>query len=162
MGVQYDAGIWTFDAIGTVIEHNDVYGMLGGEADGTGGDTTTTAALRNAGSFKFMNNIVVATRPQSTPFPCGPNCSHNLFWGLPPAGHDALQADPLFTGDPPGTGSHRAALAASRAIAREFELRPASPALGAGADVPYSAAGDFFGNPIPAPPAIGCCQPKSR
>jgi hypothetical protein len=36
--VQFDAGIWTFNSNGTVIERNDVYGMRNAKADGTGYD----------------------------------------------------------------------------------------------------------------------------
>jgi hypothetical protein len=36
--IQFDAGIWTFESNGTVIERNEVYGMRNGNADGTGFD----------------------------------------------------------------------------------------------------------------------------
>ena len=43
-------------------------------------------ALFSAGDFQFRNNIVVSTQSQLAPLPCGDNCSHNLFFGLPASG----------------------------------------------------------------------------
>jgi hypothetical protein len=233
---QFDAGIWTFHANGTVIQRNEVYDMRNGTADGTGYDIdynqdgtvvqdnyghdnaggfillcnddephrlaelrfnlsideyvfnqspckiqsgeigtldglrvynntfltpssevwndagAPTPTLPEAGNFTFVNNIVYATQPQSTPFPCGSNCSHNLFFGMPPAGTDAVTADPLFvSGNSRGTGR----LAAGAG----FRLRAGSPAIGAGMAIAGGPASDYFGNPFSGTPTIGFYQP---
>lgn len=235
-GIQYDAGIWTFNADGTVIDGNEVYGMRNGSSDGTGYDidydqdgtvvqsnygydnaggfmllcssvghrtaevrfnlsvdeyvfdqapcgvgpspadtltgvrvynntfVTATSLIRHdgvvavhvlpqAGDVQFFNNIVYATRRQSSPFPCGRHCVANLFWRLPPSGARAIHADPRFV-------SGRAAGGSRLRAAAGFELRRASSAVGAGVRVAMDAAEDFFGNPIAMPPTIGFYQPR--
>jgi Right handed beta helix region len=233
---QFDAGIWTFNSDGTVIERNEVYDMRNGTADGTGYDidynqdgtivqdnyghnnaggfillctddeshrlaevrfnlsvdeyvfnqspcevesgkigtldglrvynnTFLTASsliwndtgvplptLPQTGSFMFANNILYATQQQSSPFPCGSHCSHNLFFGLPSSGSDAVIGDPRFVdGTRRGTGR--------LAVAEAFKLRAGSPAIGAGTVIANGAAADFFGDPVPSPPSIGFYQP---
>lgn len=232
---QFDAGIWTFNSDGTVIERNLVYGMRNGQADGEGYDVdydqdgtivqsnygydnaggfillceasehrtadvrfnlsvgeyvfdesacdpaqsrpgtldgvrvynntfltptslirddsiTSVRALPRPGGFQFADNIVVATKAQSVPLPCGRHCVANLFWGLPRSGARALEADPLFV-----SGAARAEDRLQAAAS--FELAPGSSAVGAGVTVAGSGGADYFGDPIGTPPAIGFYQP---
>jgi Right handed beta helix region len=234
-GVQSDAGIWTFMANGTLIEHNVVYGMVGARADGTGydidydqdgtvlqgnygqgnaggfvllctdgtprhadvrfnlsvgeyaispsqcrppgqppgslggvrvynntfvtpsskvwlNDSSLVSSLPTADDFEFTNNIVYGTRRNLSPLPCGKYCSHNLFWNMPPAGRKALHANPRFAGHP-DPGPPRVALASA------FRLRADSPALAAGTHLAGAGSRDYFGTPVPKPPAIGFAQP---
>ena len=105
-----------------------------------------------AGDFEFRNNILYAKEQQSSAFPCGSYCSHNLFFNLPPSGTDAVEGDPLFV-DPAahGTGS---------GVAASFRVPLTSPAVGKGLPIERTAPRDFFGNRLPAgPPAIGFHQP---
>lgn len=238
---QFNAGIWTFDANETVIEHNVVYRMHGVHFDGTGYDvdydqdgtvvqdnygydnaggfillcldtrerkadvrfnlsvdedaikesrcllgfgpgslddthlygntfvltssgvhfnneTAPRHTLVLSGSFQFTNNIVYATAPQRQPLPCGQQCTHNLFAGLPASGDSAVVGDPRFA-DPSAARSGGPAPPPATA----FKLLPGSPALGAGVGVDgIAAAGgptrDYFGDPIPDPPNIGFFQ----
>jgi hypothetical protein len=62
-GSQFDAGIWTFDANGTAIAHNVVYGMANASADGTGYDidydqdgtvVESNFGYGNAGGFMLL------------------------------------------------------------------------------------------------------------
>jgi hypothetical protein len=100
-------------------------------------DQVGLPALVNSGDLEFTNNILVSTRGQLTPMPCGDRCSHNLFHGLPPSGDAAVTGDPRF-----GPG---------------FRVLPGSPAIGAGADAgPFT---DRFGAPATSPPSIGAHQP---
>ena len=115
------------------------------------------SSLFNPGDFVFVNNIVVATTPQSTPLPCGDDCSNNLFFGLPSSGTNALNGNPLLK-DPVGRGTTR------ESIAKGFQIDRKSPAVGAGVPVTGGATQDFFGHPVPTvtPPAIGFDQPPVR
>jgi len=233
---QFDAGIWTFNANGTVIERNEVYGMQNGRADGTGYDIdynqdgtvlqfnyghdnaggftllcaddephrtadvrfnlsideyvfneapckiatgevgtldglriynntfvtpsslvwndagTPTPTLPQAGNLEFRNNIVYATRAQSSPFPCGSFCSNNLFFDLPPSGTRAVQGDPLFV-DAGRRGNGRLA------VGQAFQVRSGSPAISAGTPISAGSNIDYFGDPVPTPPTIGFYQP---
>jgi hypothetical protein len=94
----------------------------------------------------------VATGTRSKGFTCGPDCTHNLFRGLPPSGTAALVADPRFA-DPTRRGSGRLALG------RAFRLRAGSPARGAGVRLPAMGRSDYFGSLLGAgPPSIGFDQ----
>jgi hypothetical protein len=110
--------------------------------------------LGNPGTFEFRNNIVYVTQQQSSAFPCGDRCSHNLFFNLPPSGANAVVADPRFE-EPGRRGAGRLQTGTA------FRLRAGSPAIGAGTPVPGSVGTDYFGNPLPSgrPPAIGFHQP---
>jgi hypothetical protein len=108
------------------------------------GDTPTvsiqlavSAQMYQPGDFVFRNNLVFSKQPIAA-IPCGFNCSHNAFFGLPPSGTRALTADPLLTDS--------------------FRMSPRSPLRGAGVPVPGGGEVDFFGNPIPAVPSIGFDQ----
>jgi hypothetical protein len=109
-------------------------------------------ALFKAGDFEFRNNIVVATQSQLLPLPCGDNCSHNLFFGLPASGTDAVTQRPRFE-DAGGDGRGRIG------IGRDYRLSSGSPAIGAGIAIPSSGNRDYFGNRISRPPSIGFQQP---
>jgi hypothetical protein len=107
------------------------------------------------GSFAFQNNIVDATSadaPNHT-FPCGSECTNNLFSGMPvPAtATSSVTADPQFVAPDQG--------APGFLVANGFRLRPTSPAIGAGVEIPPGfpppAAHDFFGRLIADPPSIG-------
>ncbi len=108
------------------------------------------------GDFAFENNIVVATQPQSSPLPCGNDCTNNLFSGLPASGTNALVTDPQFV-DP----ARRVPGRFWEGIA--FALRPGSPAIGAGVLVPGAPARDYFGHPVPTDraPTIGFDEPAT-
>jgi hypothetical protein len=107
------------------------------------------------GDFVFQNNIVSATSLDASHhvFACGDACSNNVFFGrpVPTTATASVTADPRFVA-PSLRGS-------SPLVAFAFLLRPGSPALGAGAEippgVPFSATRDFFGFRISSPPAIG-------
>jgi len=86
----------------------------------------------------LFNNLVVATG-KAGGFECGPACSHNLFYGLPPAGTDAIRSDPLFVSPGPHAGDPDPA---------RFRLSARSPARGAGIGLPGDATADFFGWPL--------------
>lgn len=89
------------------------------------------------GDFLFANNLVYAKQPMAK-IPCGDRCSHNAFFGLPASGGYAVTGDPLLTDD--------------------FRLEAKSPLRGAGIPIPGGAVADYFGNPVPAVPAIGFDQ----
>ena len=125
----------------TIVGRQLSWGVLG----------NATSALLDASRLELRNNVFYATAPQTTTLGCGAPCSHNLFFGLPATGTAAVSADPLFR-DPARRGRGRIA------VGRGFRLRPHSPALGAGVKVPSSPARDYFGRPVPAPPAIGFSQ----
>jgi hypothetical protein len=108
--------------------------------------------LVGAGSLLFANNVVVATEPQTAPFPCGPNCTHNLFAGMPPAGEAAIEGPPGFL-DPRRRGRGRLP------VGRGFRVRARSPGVGAGLDL-GGAPRDYFGRPVaPGPPTVGFAAP---
>jgi hypothetical protein len=88
----------------------------------------------------FADNVVVARRPQSAPFPCGQHCTHNLFAGMPPSGEAAVVGDPRFV-----DGRRRAPSG--------FRLRAGSPAIGAAAPIADAGTRDYFGDPVG--PTIG-------
>ena len=90
--------------------------------------------LVGGGSFAFADNVVVATRPQSAPFPCGESCSHNLFGGMPDSGQAPIAGDPQFA-DP------------ARRRVGGLRLRPGSPGI---TPAPRSDRGarDYFGAPV--------------
>ncbi|NND67088.1 MAG: hypothetical protein HKN19_05825 [Halioglobus sp.] len=115
-------------------------------------ETNPLSEISNAGDLQFANNIVYATTPQSDPLACGDNCSNNLFYNLPPAGTNFVLGEPLFE-DVSWRGTGR--LEAGEA----FKLRAASPAIAAGLGLPDEPLEDYFGNAIPANPAIGMHQP---
>jgi hypothetical protein len=107
------------------------------------------------GSFAFLDNIVDATSGDAVnhSFPCGGNCTNNLFYGMPvpSTATSSVTADPQFVAAKlrgPGLW-----------MANGFRLRPTSPAIGAGVTIssgyPPAAAHDFFGRPISNPPSIG-------
>ncbi len=111
-------------------------------------------ALFNAGSFRFVNNIVVATSRQSKALGCGEHCSHNLFFRMPASGTAAIVAGPRFVRpDRRGRGRVR--------LGRAFALRASSPALRAGVPMPASAHRDYFGNELRSGrrPTLGFFQP---
>lgn len=107
--------------------------------------------LGNPGTFEFRNNVLVATEGQTEPVGFGDRSSHNLFFGLPASGTDAVVGDPLFVD--PGRGG-----GGLRQLADGFRLRPGSPAIGAGVAVPKSPRRDYFGARVPDPPTIGFAQ----
>ena len=107
--------------------------------------------LLQTGDFQFKNNIVYGTRDIATPFGCGTNCSHNLFWRLPTSGTNAVSADPEFR----KPDARRGGLFPG---AKPLRLREGSPALAAGAPIPGSPSSDYFGEPVPEVPAIGFAQ----
>jgi hypothetical protein len=101
-----------------------------------------------AGDFQFKNNILYAKEPQERSFPCGDFCSHNLFFNLPPAGTDAVTADPLFE-DPAVHGR-------GFGVADSFRVQADSPAFRAGTSIEGTGPRDFFGNPARrTAPSIG-------
>ena len=102
------------------------------------------------GDFAFLDNIVDATTPRSTPMPCGDDCTHNLFFQVPPSGTDPVVGDPLFK-DPVLEGTARVPMAGG------FAVNPRSPAVRAGNIVNDGARQDFFGHSVPTgkPPTIG-------
>ena len=126
----------------TIVGSRLSWGLLG----------SATSALLDAARLEVRNNVFYATAPQATTLGCGAPCSNNLFFGLPATGTAAVSADPLFR-DPARRGRGRIA------VGRGFLLRPPSPARGAGVAVPGSPARDYFGRPVPVPPAIGFSQP---
>jgi hypothetical protein len=110
--------------------------------------------LPHAADFQFANNIVVGTRRNFRRLPCGHRCSHNLFWNMPPSGRDAVRADPRFTGRSDSAPPTQPRIA----LASRFRLRADSPALRAGGRLVGSARRDYFGAPVPDPPALGFAQ----
>ena len=108
-------------------------------------------ALLDPDGPEFRNNIVHATVTQGSSLPCGARCSHNLFFGLPPSGANALVGDPRFR-DPARRGQGRLA------VGRGFRLRAGSPAIGAGIRISGSSPTDYFGRRLTDPPAIGFHQ----
>lgn len=112
-----------------------------------------SGGLLDAQNLEFRNNLFVADPPIATAFPCGARCSNNLFFGMPPAGRDALTADPQL--EAPGrTGTGR------RRIGVGYRLRRGSPATGAGVAIPGSVTRDYFARPFdPREPSIGMHQP---
>jgi hypothetical protein len=228
-GMICDAGIWAFNANGTVIERNEVFGMKFNGCDGTAFDVdymqdgtviqsnyshdneggflllctdsqprasevrfnlsvddgymlnsspcseptgtydgieihnntvvapdpgfallgSPSPTLYGPASLSFFNNIVAATGTARA-FTCEPNCRRNLFWRVPPAGADYIEADPRFA-DPARRGAAD--------TPDGFKLLADSPALGAGAPLPAPAGTDFFGNPVDAAaPNVGFFQ----
>jgi hypothetical protein len=111
-------------------------------------------ALFDPENLEFHNNLLVATQPLATSFPCGARCSNNLFFGLPPSGTSASSADPALVA-PRRRGRGRLSVASS------FRLRFTSPAIGAGVPVPGTVERDYFGRRFAPtlPPAIGFYQP---
>jgi len=105
------------------------------------------------GNFVFRNNLVYALDPGHPAMACGDDCSHNLFFGMPPAGSAAIVEDPKLI-DPLATGL-------GPAVAENFRLRDSSPARQAGVPIGSVGTGDFFGRPIDPgiPPSIGFEQP---
>jgi hypothetical protein len=96
--------------------------------------------LVGGGSFTFANNVVVATEAQSASFPCGENCSHNLFGGMPDSGRSPIAGDPALVA--PGRRGR------GRSVGRWFRLRAGSPGIGAGDAIPNPGARDYFGDPV--------------
>lgn len=112
-----------------------------------------SGGLLDAQSLEFRNNLFVADPPVASVFPCGARCSNNLFFGMPPAGSDAITADPELSA-PSRTGSGR------RRVGVGFRLRRGSPAIGAGVEVPDAVTRDYFDRPFdPSHPSIGMHQP---
>jgi Right handed beta helix region len=111
------------------------------------------SSMFNPGDFGFVNNIVDASTSQSTEFPCGNDCTNNLFFQLPASGTNAVVGDPQFK-DPIAQGTKRTTMA------KGFRVGRKSPAIGAGAVINGGATQDFFGKPVPAgqPPTIGFSQ----
>lgn len=101
------------------------------------------------GDFRFENNLVYA-RASTDGIPCGENCSNNAFFNLPASGAAAVVGDPRLAG--PLDGGE------SMAVAEGFGLEWDSPLIGAGVAVPAGGVTDFFGDPIPAVPAVGFDQ----
>jgi hypothetical protein len=110
----------------------------------------TTVLLDPAG-LELRNNVFYAAPAQGGGLACGPPCSHNLFFGLPPSGAHAVSADPRFR-DASRRGRGRLA------VGRGFRLRAGSPALEAGTTVPGSPPRDYFGRRVSSPPSIGFAQ----
>ncbi len=108
------------------------------------------SSMFEPGNFEFLNNIVAADSPQSGAFPCGNDCSNNLFNQIPPSGSAAIVGNPDFK-DPMAQGDGR------KSIGKGFEVSRRSPANGAGVAVTDGATQDFFGTPVPSggPPTIG-------
>ncbi|HTU16131.1 MAG TPA: right-handed parallel beta-helix repeat-containing protein [Solirubrobacterales bacterium] len=115
------------------------------------GGPTDTMLL--PGDFEFRNNIVYALDPGSPAMACGDFCSHNLFYGLPSAGSEAVEEDPELI-DPLATGS-------GFGVAENFRLGNDSRARQAGIAIENPGPGDFFGRPTDpgAAPSIGFDQP---
>jgi hypothetical protein len=109
--------------------------------------------LVGGGSFAFVDNVVVATQPQSAAFPCGESCSHNLFAGMPASGASPVAGAPVFA-DPARRGR-------GRAVGRGFRLRAGSPGIGAGMDVDRGGARDYFGDPVSRTVGFATGQPRS-
>jgi hypothetical protein len=84
--------------------------------------------------LSFFNNIVVATGV-ATGFSCEPDCTHNLFSGLPAAGEDPIVGDAGFAGGPVGE-------------AESYKLAPGSIAFDAGSPLLEPGLTDFFDRPI--------------
>lgn len=117
-------------------------------------ETNVLSSMLLPGSFEFMDNIVDATTPQSAPFPCGDNCTNNLFWGLPASGSDAVVGDPAFK-HPVVQGTKRTTMA------RGFQVTRGSPAIKAGVPVTDGVSRDFFGHPAATgAPTIGFFQAR--
>ena len=119
---------------GIEIYNNTIVGPDPGFA--TLGYPSTT--LYGPPGLDFFNNVLVAT-DAGREIACDPGCRRNLFFRMPAAGIDPVTASPRFRGNGPY---------ADDAPARAFELRPRSPAIGAGARIPAGARRDFFGNRI--------------
>jgi hypothetical protein len=105
--------------------------------------------LYGPASLSFFDNVVAATGA-ARPFTCEPDCHHNLFWRVPPAGADYIEGDPRFAdGSRRGTPDTPAG----------FKLERGSPALASGAPLSEPAGADFFGTPVDgAAPNIGFYQ----
>lgn len=115
-------------------------------------ETITLDSINNAGGFQFFNNIVYATSTRTEPLACGDYCTHNLFFGMPPAGTEFVAADPMFEAVSwRGPGRLEAG--------ESFRLRAGSPAIAAGMGLEHPPEGDYFGNRVPDNPAIGMHQP---
>ena len=99
-------------------------------------------------SLAFFNNAIVATE-EGRGFTCEPDCHHNLFWKIPPAGTEAVVARPRFAARPP-----------MDTLPIGYIPRPSSPLVDAGARIPRDAARDFFGTKIrrAGKPDIGFAQ----
>lgn len=116
-------------------------------------ETIKLDRISNPGDFRFYNNIIYSTAPQTEPLACGDRCANNLFFSLPPSGTDYVTGDPLFE-DAGWRGSGR------RQAGEAFRLRAGSPAIAAGLGLVEPPPGDYFGNDIPANPAMGMHQPR--
>jgi len=115
-------------------------------------ETIPLTNIGNAGSFQFANNIVYATTPHPDPLPCGDLCTNNLFYDMPASGTGFVMGDPLFE-DASWRGEDRLEAGAA------FRLRAGSPAINAGLSIDPPQV-DYFGNEVPANPAIGMHQPQ--
>ncbi|GAB5453629.1 MAG: hypothetical protein Hals2KO_39570 [Halioglobus sp.] len=115
-------------------------------------ETIPQSVISNAGDFLFANNIVYATSEQSEPLACGDYCTNNLFYNITPSGTDFVVGDPLFV-DVGWRGLGRLDAGAA------FRIRQGSPAFAAGLGLVMPAPReDYFGNQVPANPAIGMHQ----
>jgi len=119
----------------------------------TGIETIPLEKFTNAGDFQFANNIIYATAVSTNLIACGDRCSNNLFYNLPPVGNQPLVDDPLFE-DVAWRGDGRVE------AAEAFRLRDGSPAIDAGISIEGGVEEDFFGNEVPATPALGIHQPR--
>ena len=105
-------------------------------------------------TLEFRNNVIVATEPQTSTLPCSTTrCSHNLYYGLPPSGTDAITAEPIFL-DPTRRGFGRLL------VGKGFALQAGSPGVGAGIPMPGSPDRDYFDRLFDptAPPTLGMHQ----
>ena len=96
----------------------------------------------------FWNNIFVfedagawgiEPDPETTEF------SHNLFFNVEPRGRHSVTGDPRLVA--PGTGGRDIDMRDPDRLAG-YRLRPDSPAIGAGREVPDHGGRDFWGNPL--------------
>jgi len=116
-------------------------------------ETVPLETLKNAGDFQFANNIIYATSYSMNLIACGDRCSNNLFYDVPSVGNQPVVGDPLFE-DVSRRGPGRLEAGAA------FKLRSGSPAIGAGLEIEDGVREDYFGDEVPAPPAIGMHQPR--
>ena len=107
-------------------------------------------------SIVFQNNILVNAGTGTVRAAGGCRFERNLYFGAGAIADDAAKviADPCLRA--PGSGRSGMDSVAG------YQLRPGSPALGAGVPIPGSGGRDYWGNPVSdsAPPNLGACNAR--